>query len=69
MIEVRLQPVDGVHLTTVMDNSCDVLLPDVGLVRRWGLAGSAGPLPVLPSELADDGSTWTCCGPSTASRR
>ena len=57
MIEVRLQPVDGVHITTVMDNSCDMLLPDVGLVRRWGLAGSAGPLPVLPSELATDGST------------
>ena len=44
-----------VHITTVMDNSCDALLPDVGLVRRWGLAGSAGPLPVLPSELAVDG--------------
>lgn len=44
------------HVTTVMDNSCDALLPDVGLVRRWGLAGSAGELPVLPSELALDGS-------------
>jgi 7,8-dihydropterin-6-yl-methyl-4-(beta-D-ribofuranosyl)aminobenzene 5'-phosphate synthase len=56
MIDVRLEPVDGVHVTTVMDNSCDALLPDVGLVRRWGLAGSASPLPVLPSELAVDGS-------------
>ena len=52
---VRLEPVDGVHVTTVMDNSCDALLPDVGLVRRWGLAGTASPLPVLPSELAVDG--------------
>ena len=57
MIEVALEPVDGVHVTTVMDNSCDMLLPDVGLVRRWGLAGSAAPLPVLPSELAAGGST------------
>lgn len=55
MIEIRLEPVDGVHITTVMDNSCDALLPDVGLVRRWGLVGSASPLPVLPSELAADG--------------
>jgi 7,8-dihydropterin-6-yl-methyl-4-(beta-D-ribofuranosyl)aminobenzene 5'-phosphate synthase len=55
MTEVVLEPVDAVHITTVMDNSCDALLPDVGLVRRWGLAGSAGALPVLPSELALDG--------------
>ena len=56
MTDVRLEPVDGVHVTTVMDNSCDALLPDVGLVRRWGLAGSASPLPALPSELAVGGS-------------
>ncbi|MBG0563155.1 MBL fold metallo-hydrolase [Actinoplanes sp. NEAU-A11] len=35
-----------------MDNSSDALLPDEGLVRRWGLSGSAGPLPVLPAEFA-----------------
>ncbi len=49
---MSLSPVDGVEVTTLMDNSSDVLLPDDGLVRRWGLAGSAGPLPVLPAELA-----------------
>jgi 7,8-dihydropterin-6-yl-methyl-4-(beta-D-ribofuranosyl)aminobenzene 5'-phosphate synthase len=53
--EISLAPVDGVHITTLMDNSSDALLPDEGgLVRRWGLAGTAGPLPVLPAELAQE---------------
>ena len=46
--QIALDPVDGVHITTLVDNSCDVLLPDRGLVRRWGLAGTAGEIPVLP---------------------
>jgi 7,8-dihydropterin-6-yl-methyl-4-(beta-D-ribofuranosyl)aminobenzene 5'-phosphate synthase len=33
-----------VHITTLMDNSCDALLPDEGLVRRSGLSGTAAPL-------------------------
>jgi len=34
---ISLREVDGVHVTTLMDNSRDVLLPDEGgLVRRWG---------------------------------
>jgi 7,8-dihydropterin-6-yl-methyl-4-(beta-D-ribofuranosyl)aminobenzene 5'-phosphate synthase len=49
---VPLVPVDAVHVTTLMDNSSDVLLPDEGLVRRWGLSGTAGPLPVVPAEMA-----------------
>jgi 7,8-dihydropterin-6-yl-methyl-4-(beta-D-ribofuranosyl)aminobenzene 5'-phosphate synthase len=52
MEEIRLSPVDGVDVTTLMDNSSDALLPDEGLVRRWGLSGTAGPLPVVPAELA-----------------
>jgi 7,8-dihydropterin-6-yl-methyl-4-(beta-D-ribofuranosyl)aminobenzene 5'-phosphate synthase len=52
---VTLTPVDGVHITTLMDNSCDALLPDEGLVRRWGLSGTAAPLPVIPAELAENG--------------
>lgn len=40
------------RVTTVVDNSSDVLLPDKGLVRRWGLSGTAGPVPVIPHELA-----------------
>jgi 7,8-dihydropterin-6-yl-methyl-4-(beta-D-ribofuranosyl)aminobenzene 5'-phosphate synthase len=33
------------------------LLPDEGLVRRWGLAGTAGPLPIVPTDMAVDGKT------------
>jgi hypothetical protein len=50
-------PVDGVDITTVVDNSSDVLLPDEGLVRRWGPAGTAGVIPVVPTELAEGGKT------------
>lgn len=51
---MRLAPADRVEVTTLVDNSSDLLLPDEGLVRRWGLAG---PLPVVPGELADGGTT------------
>lgn len=53
-MQVALQPVDGVHITTLVDNSCDALLPDQGLVRRWGQPGS-GPLPVVPNGLSLEG--------------
>lgn len=54
---IPLTPVDGVHVTTLVDNSSDMLLRDEGLVRRWGPSGSAGPLPVVPSEISMDGTT------------
>ena len=54
MQQISLAPVDGVHITTLMDNSSDALLPDEGLVRRWGFNGTAGPLPVLPAEFAQE---------------
>jgi 7,8-dihydropterin-6-yl-methyl-4-(beta-D-ribofuranosyl)aminobenzene 5'-phosphate synthase len=54
MQQISLAPVDGVHITTLMDNSSDALLPDEGLVRRWGLVGTAAPLAVLPAELAEE---------------
>lgn len=57
MERIPLEPVDAVHVTTLVDNSSDVLLPDEGLVRRWGPVGSAGPLPVIPGELAEGGKT------------
>ena len=57
MALVDLIPVDRVDLTTLVDNSADMLLPDRGLVRRWGLSGSAGPLPIVPSDVAEGGST------------
>lgn len=55
MEQITLTPIDGVHVTTIVDNSSDVLLPDEGLVRRWGPVGTAGPLPVIPNEMADGG--------------
>jgi 7,8-dihydropterin-6-yl-methyl-4-(beta-D-ribofuranosyl)aminobenzene 5'-phosphate synthase len=51
---IPLRPVDAVAVTTLIDNSSDSLLPDEGLVRRWGLVGSAGPLPVVPDGMAVD---------------
>jgi 7,8-dihydropterin-6-yl-methyl-4-(beta-D-ribofuranosyl)aminobenzene 5'-phosphate synthase len=57
MQPIALEPVDGVHITTLIDNSCDILLPDEGLVRRWGPAGTAGEIPVVPTEMAEGGKT------------
>lgn len=53
-MRVELRPVDGVHVTTLVDNSSDALLPDEGLVRRWSSLGS-GPLPVVPNGMSLDG--------------
>jgi 7,8-dihydropterin-6-yl-methyl-4-(beta-D-ribofuranosyl)aminobenzene 5'-phosphate synthase len=53
--QIPLRPVDSVRVTTLIDNSCDALLPDEGLVRRWGLAGTAGEIPVVPNALAEGG--------------
>ncbi|WP_336213995.1 MBL fold metallo-hydrolase [Nonomuraea sp. LPB2021202275-12-8] len=44
---IPLRPVDRVSVTTLIDNSSDVLLPDEGLVRRWGLNGTGKGLVVL----------------------
>lgn len=57
MGHIALEPVDGVDVTTVIDNSSDVLLPDQGLVRRWGPVGTAGAIPVVPSAMARGGAT------------
>ncbi len=55
MQRITLEPVDGVDVTTVVDNSSDVLMPDEGLVRRWGPLGTAGAIPVVPTALAEGG--------------
>jgi 7,8-dihydropterin-6-yl-methyl-4-(beta-D-ribofuranosyl)aminobenzene 5'-phosphate synthase len=52
-----LIPVDSVEITAVVDSTADMLLPDAGLVRRWGLSGTVGPVPSLPSDVAAGGST------------
>jgi len=57
MERIPLTPVDAVHITTLIDNSFDMLLPDEGLVRRWGPVGTAGDIPVIPTDLAEGGKT------------
>ena len=57
MAAVELEPVDRLDVTALVDNIADMLLPDVGPVRRWGLSGSAGPLPMVPSDVTVGGST------------
>lgn len=57
MQRIPLTPVDGVDVTTLVDNSSDALLPDEGLVRRWGLVGTAGVIPVIPTSMAEGGKT------------
>jgi 7,8-dihydropterin-6-yl-methyl-4-(beta-D-ribofuranosyl)aminobenzene 5'-phosphate synthase len=41
---LELAPLDRVDVTTSVDNTADMLLPDVGPVRHWGLSGTSGPL-------------------------
>ncbi|HVW45291.1 MAG TPA: MBL fold metallo-hydrolase [Amycolatopsis sp.] len=53
---ITLQPVSGVHITTLVDNTYDALLPSDDLVRRRGI-GSVPPLPSAPSDVALSGST------------
>ena len=55
---LTLVPVDGVRITTLVDNCSDMLLPDVGLVRRWGLAGTGGAPAVVPAQFASGGTAW-----------
>lgn len=52
---VGLKPVDRVSITTLVDNNVDVLMPDFGQARRWGPVGTAGPVPVMPADLAEGG--------------
>ena len=41
----------------LVDNSTDMLLPDAGPVRRWGLSGGAAPLREGPSDVTESRST------------
>jgi len=54
---VGLKPVDRLSITTLVDNNVDVLMPDFGIARRWGPMGTAGPVSVIPAELAERGKT------------
>ena len=65
---ISLREVDGVHVTTLMDNSSDVLLPDEGgLVRRWGLNGPPGRYPSSRMAWLSTGTASTSSAPNTDS--
>jgi 7,8-dihydropterin-6-yl-methyl-4-(beta-D-ribofuranosyl)aminobenzene 5'-phosphate synthase len=51
-IEIGLEPVDSVVVTTLMDNVTDVFMPDQGPAHRF-----AGTLPQRPAGLTVDGET------------
>lgn len=51
-MQIPVEPVDGVSITTVMDNSSDMLLQDQGPARR----GTTGPnVPRLPARFIEGG--------------
>jgi 7,8-dihydropterin-6-yl-methyl-4-(beta-D-ribofuranosyl)aminobenzene 5'-phosphate synthase len=54
---VALTPVDAVTLTTLVDNSTDLLLPDQGPVHRHGLLAAAG-AQRLATNVLDTGETY-----------
>ena len=43
MPDVPLEPVDSVHITTLVDNACDMLLPDQGPAKRPSLGDTTAP--------------------------
>jgi 7,8-dihydropterin-6-yl-methyl-4-(beta-D-ribofuranosyl)aminobenzene 5'-phosphate synthase len=54
--QIALEPVDAVHLTTLMDNLSDMLLFDQGPAKRVGVI-SAARMPRLPEPLFEEGET------------
>jgi 7,8-dihydropterin-6-yl-methyl-4-(beta-D-ribofuranosyl)aminobenzene 5'-phosphate synthase len=60
MQAIALEPVGGVRITTLIDNSIDVLMPDQGFVKRWGPVGTSAPIPAIPAEVSDGGKTVDC---------
>lgn len=53
---IGLEPVDAVHLTTLVDNYSDMLLLDQGPAKRVGVMASAG-IPRVPEPLFEQGET------------
>ena len=50
---VPLEPVDSVHITTLVDNAGDMLLPDQGPAKRPGLGDTT--VPRLPAAFLEGG--------------
>ena len=55
MPPVPLEPVDSVHITTLVDNAGDMLLPDQGPAKRPGLGDTTAPR--LPAAFLEGGET------------
>ena len=55
METIALEPVGGVRITTLIDNTTDVLMPDQGFIKRWGPVGTSAPMKAIPAEVADGG--------------
>src|SRR3974377_2098015 len=53
---IALEPVDAVHLTTLVDNLSDLTLLDQGPAKRAGVI-SAAHMPRLPEPLFEQGET------------
>ena len=52
---IPLEPVDAVHITTLVDNASDMLLADQGPARRVGLVSGAADAPTLPAAFLESG--------------
>ncbi len=55
METIALETVEGVRITTLIDNAIDVLMPDQGFIKRWGPVGTSAPLPLIAADAADGG--------------
>jgi 7,8-dihydropterin-6-yl-methyl-4-(beta-D-ribofuranosyl)aminobenzene 5'-phosphate synthase len=52
---IELEPVDAVHITTLVDNVSDMLLVNEGPARRVGLASPPDNAPTTPAAFIDGG--------------
>ena len=55
MSTISLEPVESVTVTTLIDNSCDLLLTDQGPAKRASLIG--GNIPLTRAYTLDGGKT------------
>ena len=53
-VQIELEPVDSVVVTTLMDNVTDIFMPDQGPARRAGPAGGSRPAATMAGGQAPD---------------
>ena len=66
---IHLEPVDAVHITTLVDNVSDMLLVNEGPAHRVGLASPPDNAPTMPAAFIEGGASSTRCAQSMDSRR